>query len=186
MAGFTRKAIRDTFVQLLNEKPLNQITVKDIVETCGVNRNTFYYYYQDIPHLLQTTIQEETERIMKEHPTVGSLEECIRAAIAFAMENRRAALHIYRSVNRDIYEQYLWQTCRYVVTTYYDGIMEGRNIREEDRSLLVEEAMCFCVGFILSWMESGMTGDIEARFQRLCEIKQGEMQRVLARCEALT
>ena len=49
MANLTKKAIRDAFVKLLNQRPLHQITVKDVVETCGVNRNTFYYYYQDIP-----------------------------------------------------------------------------------------------------------------------------------------
>ena len=32
MASFTRRAIKDTFLKLLNQRPLNQITVKDIVE----------------------------------------------------------------------------------------------------------------------------------------------------------
>lgn len=58
MANFTKKAIRDSFVKLLNEKPLKQITVRDIVEDCGVNRNTFYYYYQDLPQLLESVINE--------------------------------------------------------------------------------------------------------------------------------
>ena len=43
MANFTKKAIRDSLVKLLNEKPLSKITVRDIVDDCGVNRNTFYY-----------------------------------------------------------------------------------------------------------------------------------------------
>ena len=47
MASFTKKAIRDSFVKLLNEKPLSQITIRDIVDDCGVNRNTFYYYYPE-------------------------------------------------------------------------------------------------------------------------------------------
>ena len=45
MANFTKKAIKDTFISLLKTKPFNQITVKDIVDECGVNRNTFYYHY---------------------------------------------------------------------------------------------------------------------------------------------
>ena len=32
MASFTRKAIMAAFVTLLNEKPLDKITIKDIVE----------------------------------------------------------------------------------------------------------------------------------------------------------
>jgi len=36
MANFTKKAIKDTFIELLNERPLSQITVKDIVEKCAL------------------------------------------------------------------------------------------------------------------------------------------------------
>ena len=42
MQNFTKKAIKETFVTLLDQRPLNRITVKDIVETCGINRNSFY------------------------------------------------------------------------------------------------------------------------------------------------
>ena len=49
MANFTKQAIETAFLQLLNEKPLNKISVRDIVEKCGINRNSFYYHFQDIP-----------------------------------------------------------------------------------------------------------------------------------------
>ena len=44
MPGFTRQIILHTLTELMNEKPLSKITVKDIVERCGVNRNTFQGY----------------------------------------------------------------------------------------------------------------------------------------------
>ena len=47
MANFTQKAIKETFIALLEEHPLSDITVKNIVETCGINRNSFYYHFQD-------------------------------------------------------------------------------------------------------------------------------------------
>ena len=43
MATFTRKAIMQTFLHILKNKPLDRITVKDICEQCEINRNTFYY-----------------------------------------------------------------------------------------------------------------------------------------------
>ena len=45
---YTRKVIRETFLQMLGEMPLDKITVKDIVLRCNINRNTFYYHYADI------------------------------------------------------------------------------------------------------------------------------------------
>lgn len=183
MAGFTKKAIRDSFVKLLNEKPLSQITVRDIVDDCGVNRNTFYYYYQDLPQLMESIVNEDADRIIREHLSVESMEECFNAIIGFALENRKAAFHVYRSVNRDVYEKYQWRICRHVVTVYLDGILSGHTIRESDRQLIVDYATCACFGFAIGWLESGMKDDILSRIHRLCQLKQGEIERVISRCE---
>lgn len=64
MPNFTKMAIKATFIRLLDEKPLSQITVKDIVEECGVNRNSFYYHFQDIPTLVEEIVTEEADRII--------------------------------------------------------------------------------------------------------------------------
>lgn len=48
MAKFTKAAIAQSFMKLLNKQTFDKITVKDIVDDCGINRNTFYYNYSDI------------------------------------------------------------------------------------------------------------------------------------------
>ena len=40
----TKKAINQAFLEILEKKPLDKITVRDITENCGINRNTFYYH----------------------------------------------------------------------------------------------------------------------------------------------
>ena len=57
MPGFTRQIILHTLTELMNEKPLYKITVKDIVERCGVNRNTFYYHSRDIPDAAEAMVK---------------------------------------------------------------------------------------------------------------------------------
>ena len=61
MAGFTKEIIIQTLLELLNEKPLAKITVKDIVERCGVNRNTFYYHFRDIPDVMHFALKREAD-----------------------------------------------------------------------------------------------------------------------------
>jgi hypothetical protein len=46
MPPFAKREIKNSFIKLLTERPISQITVKDIVEDCGVNRNSFYYHFQ--------------------------------------------------------------------------------------------------------------------------------------------
>ena len=57
------------------------------------------------------------------YPAIDSIEQCLDALIDFALENRKAVLHIYNSVNRDLYERYQWRVCRYVVEVYLDGVL---------------------------------------------------------------
>lgn len=42
MTKLTRKAIQSSFLELLRTKSLDKITIKDLVERCEINRNTFY------------------------------------------------------------------------------------------------------------------------------------------------
>ena len=64
MAGSTQRVIRKTFMELLEERPLNEITVKLIVERCGINRKTFYNHYRDIPDLMEKILTDEVDAIM--------------------------------------------------------------------------------------------------------------------------
>lgn len=54
----SRKMIRQAFTELLEEKPLDKITVTDIVRRADLNRSTFYAHYPDIQGVVEE-IQEE-------------------------------------------------------------------------------------------------------------------------------
>ena len=81
MASFTQAAIKEAFLKLLNQRPLNQITIKDIVEDCGINRNSFYYHFEDLPALVEELVAEQVQALLQKHPTVSSVEECADAVI---------------------------------------------------------------------------------------------------------
>ena len=48
----TDKKIKAAFINLVNEKGLNHVTVKDITETANINRSTFYKHFIDKPDLI--------------------------------------------------------------------------------------------------------------------------------------
>lgn len=62
MSQLTKKAIREAFLRQINKMPFDKITVKSIAEDCGINRNTFYYHYQDIYQLLDEIFMVETKK----------------------------------------------------------------------------------------------------------------------------
>ena len=170
MASCTEKAIQETFLQLLDEKPYSQITVKDIVETCGINRNSFYYHYADLPALVEEIIEDEILRIMQEPTSISSLQESLSASLQFAKQNKRAVYHLYKSVNRDIFERYLMKNCDFIVSRYVDTLFKDAGVSPNDRRLVINYFKYLCFGTTIDWLESGMKLDIEADFARICEL----------------
>jgi len=59
----SRKLINEALADLLQEKPLDKITVTDVVRRAGINRGTFYAHYMDIPDVLQHLIIQVFSRI---------------------------------------------------------------------------------------------------------------------------
>ena len=51
----TKKKIQEGLLTLLQKKPINQITVKELTELVDVNRGTFYFHYTDVYDLLYKT-----------------------------------------------------------------------------------------------------------------------------------
>lgn len=173
MPSSAKQAIKDAFLTLLDQRPLNRITVKDIVEACGVNRNSFYYYYEGLPALIDEIVAEQVTQLIRRHPTVDSLEQGFDAAVDFLRRNKRSVLHIYNSVSRDLFEQYLMEVCRYVVSAYIEADFAGRQIDPRDKEMLIRYHRCECFGNIIDWLNSGMEDDISAYFHRVYELKRG-------------
>ena len=90
----TKMAIIAAFEALLEEKPFNKITVKDIVERCQINRNTFYYHYRDIPDLLQHMLEGKVDRLLSGHYIPDCPMACISPIFQYGLEHKRAILSI--------------------------------------------------------------------------------------------
>lgn len=50
---YTKKVIKHTFIGLLEQKPINKITVTELCTQCEINRATFYRYYDDVYDLME-------------------------------------------------------------------------------------------------------------------------------------
>ena len=170
MAELMKKQIKATFLRLLEERPFSQITVKEIVRECGVNRNSFYYHYADLPALVEEVIEEEIGRFVQEPSSFSSMEESMTSALSFFREHRRAAYHVYNSVNRDIFDRYLMKNCESVGAGYVNSLLANAPLSEQDRQAIIHFNADVCYGAVTRWLESGMTYDIHEDFRRIFQL----------------
>lgn len=185
MADFMEKAIKETFLNMLEGMPLKEITVKELAKECGINRNSFYYHYQDIPSLIEEIVKEHCDEVISRFPTLDSIENCLSLAVEFTISNRRALLHIYNSVNRDIFERYLWQMCDYGIRTYVEMLLKDSRISEQDKEGLIRFHKCECFGMIIDWLNSNMDEEILESFRRIVLVRADQISYTINRLEEL-
>lgn len=164
----TKKAISDAFWQLLEEKPYNKITVQNIVERCQVNRNTFYYHFQDIPSLAEHSIKAWTEQVIKENCESGELIHCITLIVDELTRRKPAFIHLYRSSHREAFIRYLNEISLHIVQFYIDNVTENMNISEEGKALFIRFYKCILAGVVLDWLDTGASYDLSEFCEKIC------------------
>ncbi len=172
MADFTSKAIKETFISLINERPLSEITVKSIVEKCGINRNSFYYHYRDIPDLIEEIVKEDVEEIIIKYPSVSSIVECFDVMTEFASKRESAIMHIYRSVNREVFDRNLMSLSNYFVKKYVDTVLTDVNITDADKKTIITYYKSVCFGLVNEWLDSGMSQEFATEIRRIFLLKK--------------
>ena len=173
MPNFTRDAIKTSFRQLLEEKPYRKITVKDIVDRCGINRNSFYYHFEDVPSLLDEILQEQLDAVIAEYSEIRSAEECMNIIMQTIKNRQRSVMHIYNSVARDTYERHLWRLTERTVRCFLETAFPDARLTPEDREVIVRMLKCECFGSVTEWLEGGMRQDIAAYHRRLFALRGG-------------
>lgn len=157
----TKTIIIDAFLQLLEEKPYNKITVKDITEYCHINRNTFYYHFHDMPDVLEQIMKKDTDYFIENYNKFSTPIDCLLPIVKYCLKRKKVIYHIYHSVQREIFLNQLEHVSLYAVTQYVDKVTAKLTIPSTDKKLLIGFYKCTLIGITLDWLEEGMNYDLE-------------------------
>lgn len=103
----TRQAIIESFLHIVAKKPPEKITVRDIVDDCDINRNTFYYYFQDMYAVIEELFDSLMASLPEEAPLGETVAQLYAGLYAFAAERPAAARSLALSLGYEGLERYL-------------------------------------------------------------------------------
>ncbi len=179
MAKFTKKAIVDTFVKLLNEKPLSKITVKEIIEECEINRNTFYYYFENIYTLVDYLFCTEIQKLQEITDISDTLCDECEIVLDLLKNNKRALKHIYESPNRDLLEHYFSKALDKAMLDFIRSLFKDINADEDDIQFLARYHKYALVGYIFDWLANDYDEEIESILRRISALSEESIRNYL-------
>lgn len=88
----TKRALLDAFWTLYEETPIEKITVRQITESAGVYRSTFYEYFSDVyavREFIEKDILDAYEVLVNKATGINSLDEGMALLIDFYSNNAK-------------------------------------------------------------------------------------------------
>lgn len=175
----SRKLINDALADMLIEKPLDKITVTDVVNRADINRGTFYAHYRDIPdvvdHLIQETFTVIRDAMMsqtQESPNVGlallsTIQSILEKDLTFYQK-------IFKSSTASIMQEQL-------VSIVMDFMMEQKDRfypgSQEDYQIAVR----FCAGGLSNLYQDWFSGKLSCSLSELTRIGDELILRIVGK-----
>ncbi len=179
MSQWTKKAIMECFSRQIETTPLDRITVKGIVAECGVTRNTFYYHFEDIFALAKEVLRERLEQISDTALNSGNWETFLALLARQVNQNPRSIRNLFRSSKSAEINRFMVDILNLALNQLFDHLADGRQVKEEDRQLIIHFYRHAITGFTAEWFNHHSGEDPAPLVARLSRLLQGSMRQAI-------
>ncbi len=160
MSKNTKHVLGESLKKLLQKKPLNKITVTEIVSDCGLNRMTFYYHFKDIYDLLEWVCLEDARKALDGMPSsYDNWKEGLYKVFQLVLDNRAFVMHAYYSMSRDYLELYLYRLTDALFITVIDQMDDEHGLNTKDKEFIASFYKFAFLGIMLNWIDNNMQED---------------------------
>lgn len=159
MSDRTKTALAKSLTKILEKKPLEKITITDLTNDCGVNRQTFYYHFRDIYDLIEWMYLTEANEAIGANKTYATWQEGMMDMYSIMLKNRSFVLKTYHSRVREYLTPLLLKLSYDLLRGVVDEISKGYNITEEDKRFIADFYKYGYAGLVTKWVDEGMEAD---------------------------
>lgn len=167
----TKKVIAEGLIKLTAGKSFDKITVSDIAGASGINRQTFYYHFQDKYELLDWIYYNYTFKPLIEDISFENWEKKFLNLLVQMKENQGFYMNTIKcSVN--YFEEYLFK----ILVTLFGAAIESLDVENRlskgDRLMFARFFSHGLCGTVIDWALEGMKESVEEMERHITYLAQ--------------
>ncbi len=184
MSQLTRKHIINKTLELVAKKPVNKVTVREIVSECEITRNTFYYYFHDVYDVLDSVLSDKIDELYAIQPL--DFERLIFDILDYCSEHKKVWLSVYNAMGRELFSKHIIDKFKVLLEAYMLSVAGEKGINPVDKDIILgfyEEAI---VGILIRWLLSSNNseeGDLKFICERIRILFDGQINLVVSNSE---
>ena len=177
----------EALITLLEKKDFEYITIKEVCDTAGVNRSTFYLHYENTSDLLKETTRYiidkhlayyeiDQKRISLQFETCKRDEllfitdEYLTPYLTFIKDNQRlfkVSIKHFSSLNmNEVYGR--------MFEHIFNPILERFHVPEKERSYVMKFYLTGVFSIIMEWLNNNCSDDMETIIKVITDCVMGE------------
>ncbi|MEN6314426.1 MAG: dihydroxyacetone kinase transcriptional activator DhaS [Clostridiaceae bacterium] len=154
-SNITKLAFADSLKRLMAKTAFNQISVKDIVDDCGLTRQAFYYHFKDKYDLMNWIYYTETARFMSSYNNVEHWLDGLVDLCNYMRQNKTFYMNALNTTGQNSFQEYLRDYIRDISISVIENI-QNAEFEEEKWGFITEFISTAFVGMIVRWASNGM------------------------------
>lgn len=181
MSQKTKQALAESLKSLLKKKPIDKITVKELAGICGVNRQTFYYHFQDLYELLGWIYRTEALASIEHERAYDTWQQGLLKILEYVQENRALCINTYRSLAREHLEGYLNAVFIHLLGDVVDEVARACPATEEQKRFIAKFYSYAFAGVLLDWIATGLKVPAAELAEQISTMMDGTILQALKR-----
>lgn len=102
-----KKDISDAYIRLLKIKDGDKITVKSLIQECGVSRQTFYYHFIDIIDVVDYTIRTILDETSIKCKKIDEPRDAIKLIFNMVYDNKYMIIRLENTSHSKDFKKYV-------------------------------------------------------------------------------
>ncbi len=173
MAVDMKQMIAQTLTKRLEQKSVDKITVKELVEACGISRQAFYYHFQDIMDVIEWITSQALDASVDASLAAPTPQQAIKTVILSLRENGKLIQHLMASQRRPEIERLLVRSARLYLEKVLRAKAAGLAVTSSDLDAAIRFHSYGLVGMLVETLPSAI--DADALAGQLCRLLTGEI-----------
>lgn len=178
ISKMTKTLYINALKSLLEKKPINKITIKELSEATGLSRRTFYRYFKDIYDLLEYCYQTEIKNRLADHMEFKYWEGDLLELFNYFYSNKKISSSAISFSNREYLEKFLNDILKNSIEKIIERESHYEKLSTEKKTFLIKFYALSFSSLLINWIDEGMIDNPQYLVSNTAKILEGSIERI--------
>ncbi|ADL50974.1 TetR/AcrR family transcriptional regulator C-terminal domain-containing protein [Clostridium cellulovorans] len=178
-SSHTKQLMAESLKKQMEKTPINKISIQNIVDGCGLTRQSFYYHFQDVYELLGWIYSNQAAKWLEEESRYENWKEGYLEVFKYIEKNKTFCLNTLHSVGREHLERFLFASASKHLIGIVEEISGDMKVPEEKKKIVVDFYTPAFIALVGKWMEGGMKTKPEEIIEAIGVLVDGTIEKAL-------